>query len=479
VSGGGAAKAALNPRTRRLLEDRILPMLVRLAWPNMLVMLAQSATGLIETWWVSHLGSAALAGMALVFPGFMTMQMLSGGAMGGGISSAIARALGRGNRAQADQLVLHAILINGVLGLACSALVLAFGRPLYRALGGEGASLEAALAYSNVVFGGTVLVWVMNALASVIRGTGNMLVPALTICGGVVVLIPLSPCLIFGVGPFPALGIAGGGLAVVLTTALTGAVLAFYILAGRSLARFRFTRLRWPFFADILRVGAVGAVNTLQTALTVGLTTALVGAAAGPEAVAGYGTAGRLEFLLIPLVFGIGAPMVALVGTNIGAGQHRRALRVALVGGALSFAITEAIGLAAAIWPDAWLGLFSQDPRLMASGVAYLRSVGPAYGFFGLGLALYFASQGAGRLGWPLLAGLIRLVIAVGGGWLALRLTGSLWGLFAALSAALVIYGITLCTAIAAGVWFRGLVVVVAPVHHVEIAKPRELALEE
>ena len=451
-----AETATLSPRTRRLLQDPILPMLLRLAWPNMLVMLAQASTGLIETWWVSHLGSDALAGMALVFPGFLMMQMLSGGALGGGISSAIARALGRGRRDHADALVVHALIINGVLGLAFSALVLAFGRPLYRALGGEGGSLEAALAYSNVVFGGTVLVWLMNAVASVIRGTGNMLVPSLAVCLGVVLLIPLSPCLIFGVGPFPALGIAGGGAAVIVTTAITGLVLVGYMLSGRSLARFRAARLRSALFADILRVGGVGAVNTFQTALTIALSTALVGAAAGPDAVAGYGTGGRLEYLLIPLVFGLGAPLVAMVGTNTGAGQHRRALRIALTGAVLAFAVTEAIGLAAAIWPRAWLGLFSTDPRMMATGIAYLRTVGPAYGFFGLGLSLYFSSQGAGKLFWPLAAGLVRLLVAIGGGSIALRLTGSLTGLFLALSAALVVYGLMLSTAIAGGGWLRG-----------------------
>jgi len=450
-----AASPAMSPRTRMLLHGPIIPTLLRMAWPNVLVMLAQASTGLIETWWVSHLGTDALAGMALVFPGFMMMSMLSAGAVGGGISSAVARSLGAGRRGDGDSLVLHAILINLALGLATSALFLLFGRQIYAAMGGQGASLEAAMTYSNVVFSGNVLIWLMNALASVIRGTGNMLVPSLAICVGVVLLVPLSPALIFGFGPLPALGIAGGGLAVVLTSVLMIAILAWYILSGRCVVRLRLARLRWPFFADILRVGAVGAVSTLQTTLTVALTTALVGHAGGPDAVAGYGTGARLEYLLIPLVFGLGAPMVALVGTNIGAGQKRRALRIALTGGAVAFALTELIGLAAAIWPVTWLKLFGSDPRMLATGVSYLRTVGPSYGGFGLGLSLYFASQGAGRLGWPLLAGLIRLLVAVGGGWAMLALTGSLAWTFAMLALALVLYAFTVTVAIASGAWFR------------------------
>jgi putative MATE family efflux protein len=449
-----AQQATLNPRTRRLLQGPIIPTLLQLAWPNVLVMSAQASTGLIETWWVSHLGTDALTGMALVFPGFMMMTMLSAGAVGGGIASAVARALGGGRQADADALVLHALLINLVLGLVTSAMFLLFGRQIYAAMGGQGGSLDAALQYSDVVFAGNALVWLMNALASLVRGTGNMLVPSVAICLGVVVLVPLSPLLIFGYGPLPGFGIAGGGVALLATNLLMLAVLAFYILSGRSLVQLRRTRLQWAFFADILRVGAVGAVSALQTTATVALTTALVGAAGGPDAVAGYGTGARLEYLLIPLVFGLGAPMVAMVGTNIGAGQKRRALRIALTGGALAFIATETVGLAAAIWPLGWLGLFGSNPRMLETGTAYLHFVGPTYGFFGLGLSLFFASQGAGRLAWPLFGGLLRLVIAVLGGWAVLSATGSLTGTFATLGLALVVYGVTVVSAIASGVWF-------------------------
>jgi putative MATE family efflux protein len=452
VSG---SPTGMSPRTRRLLSGPIIPTLLALAWPNVLVMLAQASTGLIETWFVSRLGLDALTGMALVFPGFMMMQMLSGGAMGGGISSAIARALGSGRREDANALVWHAVIINLALGLLFSALVLTFGRSLYEALGGQGASLDSALLYSNVVFAATPLVWLMNGLASIIRGTGNMLVPALAVCLGVALLIPLSPALIFGLGPFPAMGVTGAGLAVLLTTAMTTLVLAWYVLSGRALVRPGALRPRRAMFFDILRVGAVASVSTLQTSLTIALLTALVGLAAGPDAVAGYGTGARLEFLLVPLVFGLGAPLVALVGTNIGAGQRQRALRIALIGGAVAFGLCEAVGLAAAVWPEAWLGLFGNDPRMLATGAVYLRYAGPAYGFFGLGLSLYFASQGAGRLGWPLLAGFLRMAIAVGGGWAGWFATHDLRVVFAILSLALLVYGGVLLAAIKAGVWFR------------------------
>ena len=439
------------PRTLALLNAPILPLLLRLSAPNILVMLAQALTGLIETYWIGHLGTDALAGMALVFPGFMLMQMMSAGAMGGGIASAIARALGAGRRAEADSLAAHALVINTLLGLVFTLAGLLLGPALYRAIGGRGPALDAAIQYSNVVFGGAILAWLFNGLASCIRGTGNMLTPGLVTCGGVVLLIPLSPCLIFGAGPIPALGVSGGGVAMLLYYLVGGLAMLLYIQAPRSILRLRRVTLRMAPLWSILRVGLVASLVTVQTNLVVTLTTAMVGAS-GAAAIAGYGTGSRLEYLLVPLVFGLGAPLVALVGTNLGAGQTARALRAAWTGAALAFLLTETIGLAVAAFPEAWLRLFDSDPAMLATGSAYFRSVGPFYGFFGFGMALYFASQGAGRMVWPLAAAVARMLVAVGGGWLALRLTGSITALFLALGAGLLVLAIGNAAAVA-GTW--------------------------
>jgi Na+-driven multidrug efflux pump len=141
--------AAMNPRTRALLEAPILPTLLRLGAPNVMVMLAQAGTGLVETYFIGQLGTEALAGMALVFPVVMLMQMTSAGAMGGGIASAIARALGARRRDDADALVLHSMIIALGFGLLFSLAVLGGGRWLYAHMGGSGAALDAALLYSN------------------------------------------------------------------------------------------------------------------------------------------------------------------------------------------------------------------------------------------------------------------------------------------------------------------------------------------
>ena len=455
TDGAAAARPTLDARTRRLLEAPIAPTLIRLAAPNIIVMFVQAGIGLVETYFIGKLGTDALAGMALVFPAVMLMQMMSAGAIGGGIAAATARALGSGRRSDADRLAVHALVIAAGFGAVFSVAVLIGGGGLYAAMGGSGAALQAALTYSDVVFSGVVLLWIFNALANVIRGTGNMLTPALVTCAGAVVLVPLSPCLIFGWGPFPRLGIAGGGVALVGYYAVGTAVLGLYLASGRSVVRLRWRgiRLESRLFLDILRVGVVAALTTIQNNLTVAITTAIVGAF-GPAAIAGYGTGTRLEYLMVPLVFGLGGPLVAMVGTNIGAGRRERALRAAWIGAAIAFGLTETVGVWAALAPLSWLSLFDSDPAMLAAGTHYLRTVAPFYGFFGVGIALYFASQGAGRLGWPLIAGLARLALATGVGWLALYLTGDISYVFAALAAGLAAFGLINAASVACGAWF-------------------------
>jgi len=450
-----AAPAPVAPRTRLLLEAPIASTLLRLAAPNVVVIAVQAALNVLEAVYIGWLGRDALAGVALVFPLIMLMQTMSAGGMGGGVASAVARALGGGRRRDADALVLHAVVIALVFGSAFSLGMLAGGPRLYHAMGGTDEALAAALTYSNVVFAGAIAFWLFNTLGAVLRGAGNMLLPAVVVVGGGPLVIVLSPALIWGWGPFPRLGIAGAGVALLTYYSLGSLVLAVALRSRRNLVRLSVlgVKLRVRLFGEILRVGLPGALNTVQTNLTVVVLTGLVGGF-GTVALAGYGIGARLEYLQIPLVFGLGSALVTMVGTNIGAGQRARALRVALVGGAMAFVLTETIGLAAALAPSLWMGLFTREPDILAAGSAYLRVVGPSYGFFGLGLALYFASQGAGRLLWPLLAGFARLMLAAVGGWVVVHwLGGGLTALSGIIALAFVLFGVTLVTAVRGGAW--------------------------
>nr|WP_109479692.1 MATE family efflux transporter [Paraburkholderia sp. C35] len=436
-----------------MLEAPIAPLLARMGWSNMLMMLAQSSTGLVETWFLAKLGTQVLAGVAVIMPVLMLMQTMSGGAIGGGISSSVARTLGAGNTELANQLARHAVTFNTIVGTVFSAALLIFARPLFHMLGANGAALEAATTYGHILFAGLPLMWAMNALASVIRGTGNMTVPGAVNCAGAVILIPVSPCLIFGIGPLPKLGVAGGAWALVAFYAVGTLILASYCSSERNPARLMLGPIRWAPLRSILVVGIPACINPLLTNALIALTGAAVGAYAGTAALAGYATAARLEYLLMPIGFGLGAPMVALVGVNLGAGKPERARSIALTGAAMTFVLTELVGLVAAIWPHGWLRLFGANEQLLETGSTYLRLVGPFYGLFGVGFSLYLAAQGAGRLKWPLGAGALRLALFAGAGTCALHVTRSLPLFFSFGALAMLGYGIINLWSVASGRW--------------------------
>jgi putative MATE family efflux protein len=373
-----------------------------------------------DTYFVGKLGTEPLAGLALVFPLTMLLQMSSAGAMGGGVSSAIARALGAGEAALARRLVVHALVIALAMAAVFTLLVLAFGRPLYALLGGRGATLEHALAYSDIVFGGAVAVWVGNTLASVLRGSGNMVVPAAALAAAALVHLPLSGLLT------ARIGISGAGIAYVANFGLAAVAMAFFVFGRASALRPRPQDLRLEprLFREILRVGAVSVLNALQTVVIAVVLTGIVGQF-GPAALAGFGVGVRLELLQIPLAFAIGQALVALVGTHIGARQGRRARRIAWTGAAIASAISFAIGAAAWLYPQGWVGLFSTDPAVLDVGGRYLGIVALFYPMVALGIAVYFASQGAGQVLLPVLAGTARLAVVLLGA-LAASLAGAL-----------------------------------------------------
>ncbi len=442
----------MNPATERLLSAPILPTLLRLSAPGVLLVVFQSMVAIADTYFVGRLGTPPLASLALVFPLIMLLQMTSAGAMGGGVSSAIARALGAGNPAAARRLVIHSLVIAAGMGIAFTVLVLLFGRGLYALLGGTGEVLGHALVYSNVLFAGAIVVWIANTLSSVLRGTGNMLVPAVTLVAAAVLHVPLSGALVLGLGPLPRLGIAGAGIAYVASFSLAAIAMGLFVFRRGSPLRPHAGdfRLEGRLFRDILRVGGVSVLNACQTVLTAVILTGFVGRY-GAAALAGYGVGLRLEFLQIPLVFAVGQALVVLVGTHVGAGRVARAKRIAWLGAALGAGISLLIGITVSVAPRLWMGLFSADPEVLESGTRYLRTVAPFYPFLAASIALYFASQGAGHVARTVLAGTARLAIVLAGGMLA----GSLATLYGVIALGMVAAGLGTIWVVAKTDWSR------------------------
>jgi len=447
----------MSPAERRnmMLAGPIVPTILALSAPNVLNVAMQSLVSISDSWFVSQLGIVDLAALALVFPTQMALGQMSAGAMGGGISSSVARALGSGNRAAAEAAAAHALAISlGMAGLFAVVFV-GFGRQIYGALGGSGAALDRAEAFATVLFVGCSAHWIANSLASVLRGTGDMKTPSYALVVTAALQVPLTGGLTLGWLGLPALGIRGPAAASVICFALAALWMSSRLLGRNATLRLSWPTggFRWASFRDILKVGLIACLVVVLTNGTVLAVIGLVGRE-GDAAIAGYGVGSRLEYMLIPISFGIGAALTTLVGTNIGARQYRRAQRLAWAGALMAGAIAASIGIVVAIWPDLWLGLFVSDARVLASGRHYLSIVGPVYGLFGLAMALYFASQGTGEMVWPVAANVARIAIAVGGSLLALDQFGwGVSGLYASVATGIVAFSLLLAFSTTRRAW--------------------------
>jgi len=435
-------------RTKLLLEGPILPTLLRLAAPNVLTLLAFAGVITFDGFFLGRIGTNALAGASLAFPWVMMVLQTTNSGMGAGVSSAVARALGAGRRDRADALVFHAFL----LALAVAAIfstVLLLGAPLlFRWMGGRDEMLADALSYADVALGGAVVICVSNLLGNTVRGTGNMSFPAAVLIGCVMVHIAISPVLIFGFGPLPALGPAGAGWGLVIPFAGGSAIMIWY-LRSRAIVRLNFRGVtRWELFADILKVGVPGLINIAITNLSVVVLTGIAGQL-GRDTALGYAMGARLEYIMQPIAFGFGTALVAMVGTNWGARQYRRAREIAWTGAATVAVVCGTIGLIVLFQPGLWIGLFSDDAEVAHFGALYLRIVGPAYLLFGLGLGLFYVTLGVVRAVAAMNANAVRMVASATGGlaaiyWFDLGVVG----FFAAVAAGFCVYAALLLRAV-------------------------------
>jgi Na+-driven multidrug efflux pump len=447
-------RARLSPAKNPILDGPILSTLLKLAAPNIVAQTAGICVVVAETSYVGYLGTAPLAAMALMFPVIILMMTTSGGAMGGGVASAISRALGAGDTKRASALAIHALTIGVSFGATLSVLLLTSGHYLLSAMGGRARVLDEALAFSSVWFAGVMLIWLMNTLVAILRGTGNMNLPSAIVFSSALCQIVVGGSLSLGLAGMPQLGIRGIAIGQLTGFSTSVAIMGWYILSGRSrislaVKNFRYRR---EMFADILKVGAVACFYPVQSVLTVGIFTAML-AQFGTEVLAGYGIGARLEFMLTSIAFSTGVASVPMIGMAVGAGRINRARRIAWSGAAISALGVGIVGTLIAFFPHLWVDLFTSDVHVRAASAQYLSIAGPSMGVLAVGISLYFSSQGAAKVLGSVIAQSARLIFVVAAGWW-LTMTGAAYPSFFMLAGgAMVVFGLLTALTVRATSW--------------------------
>jgi len=394
--------------------------ILRLAVPTVVALLLHSALLAEEAAVIGKISATKLAGVALVFPWLTLLGMMAAGGLGGGVASAISRALGAGRRHEVIELIVHAVLLGGVVGAVISGGLALWNREIFTWQGGTGEVGATASAYGVITLASGTFMWTCNILASIFRGLGNTIIPAKWNAIVTLVIAVLIPPAVMGWGPLPAGGVVGAAIVMAIYYFTLTLVFIWQLLkheVGRA-GRARPVHFSWRHVGEILHVGGPSAFNTF---LSVG--TQLIGTAVatkiGESALAAYGAISRIEGLLMPFVFGIGSALVPLVGLNVGAGNWTQVRRLAWTGAGLGFGVAGIVGLLMWIFPAATMRFFTNDTAAISAGVHYLHWSAWAYGFWGLGVGMTFSCQGARRPITSLVASSARcLYVGIGGWWL-------------------------------------------------------------
>ncbi|HYV56992.1 MAG TPA: MATE family efflux transporter [Candidatus Nitrosopolaris sp.] len=399
------------PGATRSEPDRLMGMapmaaVVRLAAPTTLVMAVAAVSNVVYTYFVSRLGVEAIGAVSLVFPVSILAITTMVGGIGAGASSAMARALGAGRPRAAAALAGQALLLSGALGIAFGLGMQVAAPALFRVMGASGAVHESASRFARILFGGAVITFVGGMFDSVMRGEGNVRVPAIWSTTSLMLQMVCTPLFMFTFH----WGLMGAPIAMLTGQLIAIVPRALWVLGGRAVVRpaFRLPQFTLAPTREILRVGVPAALSMSITNVGLMVLTAVV-TRLGDADLAAFGLGTRLDFLLMSFGYGFGAAVLTLVGLATGARRQDRTRAFVMRGGAIAALLLAIPGLGLCWRPGVWLGLFTDDPGIQAVGARYFRLIGPSYPFVGISMIIGFAFQGLGRATVPLVWTCLRV----------------------------------------------------------------------
>lgn len=398
-------------KENKLLTGPVALVLVHLALPVMGGMFLQTAFNLVDTWFVSRLGQDAIAAVSMNIPLFFIVMAL-GSAVAVGTSSLIAQSIGAGDRSRAGMIAGQSVTLAVILGVVSSIIGIILTRPLMELMGAEGAALEYAVKYTQIILAGNPIIFLYSSLDGILRGEGDMKTSMVILGVATVINIILDPLFIFGWGPIPAMSVGGAALATVLARGIGLIVLMRHFRGSRSSIVFKIFSWHWDIHTiiSIFRIGIPTAISQAMLSLTMFIYNMLANQF-GPHVVAALGLGFRVDSLAFMPGLAISIATITMVGQNYGARHYHRlisAWRTALI---LAFVIMGGLGLIILFQPDIFVRIFSKEALVVEQTISYLRIIPVFYGFLGMGLVTASAFQGLGK-GFPaLVVNMFRLGI--------------------------------------------------------------------
>ncbi|MBN2443713.1 MAG: MATE family efflux transporter [Spirochaetales bacterium] len=392
-----------------LTEGPVAPAILKMAGGMLFGFVAMSAFNAVDTYFVGQLGAAELAAMSFTFPVVMVIHSVSMG-LGIGISSVVSRAIGSKDHNKVQRLTTDGLGLAVLIVLVISLCGLATIRPLFELLGARGAVLDLVQDYMVIWYIGVTFVVVPMSGNNAIRATGDTLTPSVIMIVAVVVNIILDPLLIFGMGPFPRMGIAGAALATVIARFST-LIFSLLILIFRE----KLILLKRPKIFEVLSswkeitfIGVPAALVQAINPLSLGIITWLL-AQFGNNVVAGFGAASRLEMLIMIIPMSFGSVMSPFTGQNWGAGKIKRIIQGVRFSSLISIIWGVVVFIGILFMAAPIISLFNDNPEIVNAGATYLRIISISYGFFGI---MFISTQSFNAMKKPLQAAIITLLRA-------------------------------------------------------------------
>jgi len=396
-------REALAGSTASLTDGPVGRAILVLAVPMVLEALMESVFAIVDIFFVSRRGAEAMAAVGLTESLLALVYTIAGG-LSVGVTAMVSRRMGERDPDGAAVAAVQAALVGALAAALVGILAVSRAPALLRLMGAGPDVIAAGTGYATIMLGGNAAIVLLYLFNAAFRGAGDAAIAMRVLWLANGINLVLDPCLIFGLGPFPELGVTGAALA---TTIGRGtAVIVQVLTAVRGQGRLRVRRAHVRIDAGVMkRVLRLSAAGTLQafiaTASWIGLVRVLSGF--GSAALAGYTIAIRIVIFALLPAWGLANAAATMVGQNLGAGRPERARRSVWIAGLMNFALLGAVGLCFLAFAPALVSLFGGDAVTRAHATHGLRIISAGFFFYGWGLVLEQAFNGAGAAWTPTL----------------------------------------------------------------------------